>query len=129
MLLPALIIVWAGGALFCLGLSAWRHRVFMQTVKREAVPVSPRLERIAAGVGAQVGLKRLPVIASSLISSGPLVTGLARPVVLLPAWFENDYDEVQQRAALAHELSHVRRGDLWALQAAEVFVALLWFNP
>jgi hypothetical protein len=48
---------------------------------------------------------------------------------LLPAWFETDYDDTQQRAAIAHELTHVRRGDLWALQAAEFFLACLWFNP
>ncbi|MCA8901452.1 MAG: hypothetical protein KDA53_09395 [Hyphomonas sp.] len=126
---PVLFAIWAGGAILMLGLSLWRHHDFMQTVKREAVRVSPRLDRIAADVGARVGLKRLPVIASSFISSGPLVTGLIRPVVLLPAWFETDYDDVQQRAALAHELSHVRRGDLWALQVSEIFVALMWFNP
>ncbi|MCA8893224.1 MAG: hypothetical protein KDA56_15725 [Hyphomonas sp.] len=129
MLLPGLFIVWAGGALFIFGLSLWRQHVFMQTVKREAVNVSPRLQHIARQVGAQVGLKRLPVVASSFISSGPLVTGLVRPVVLLPAWFETDYDDTQQRAALAHELTHVRRGDLWALQLAEFFIACMWFNP
>ncbi|WP_375209076.1 M56 family metallopeptidase [Hyphomonas jannaschiana] len=129
MLLPGLFIVWASGALFVFGLSLWRQHVFMQTVKREAVNVSPRLQHIARQVGAQVGLNRLPVVASSFISSGPLVTGLARPVVLLPAWFETDYDDTQQRAALAHELTHVRRGDLWALQLAEIFIACMWFNP
>ena len=129
LVLPGLFILWAGGALICFSLSVWRQHVFMQTVRREAANVSPRLQLVARQVGAQVGLKRLPVIASSFISSGPLVTGLARPVVLLPAWFETDYDDVQQRAALAHELTHVRRGDLWALQIAELFVACLWFNP
>ena len=129
MMLPGLFIVWAGGAFCVFGLSLWRQHVFMQTVKREAVNVSPRLQHVARQVSAKVGLKRMPVIASSFISSGPLVTGLARPVVLLPAWFETDYDDTQQRAALAHELTHVRRGDLWALQLAEFFIACMWFNP
>jgi len=129
MLLPGLLIAWAGGTLFFFSLSLWRQHAFMQTVKREAVTVSPRLQRTSQQVGQQVGLKRLPVIASSFISSGPLVTGLVRPVVLLPAWFETDYDDTQQRAAIAHELTHVRRGDLWALQAAEFFLACMWFNP
>lgn len=128
-LVPGLFLVWAGGALLAFGLSVWRQHVFMQTVKREAVNVSPRLQHIAQQVGMQVGLKRLPVIASSFISSGPLVTGLFRPVVLLPAWFETDYDDTQKRAAIAHELTHVRRGDLWALQLAEIFIAAMWFNP
>ncbi len=128
-LVPGLFLIWAGGALLVFGLSLWRQHVFMQTVKREAVNVSPRLQHIAHQVSRQVGLKRLPVVASSFISSGPLVTGLVRPVVMLPAWFETDYDDTQQRAALAHELTHVRRGDLWALQLAELFIACMWFNP
>ncbi len=127
--MPILIGVWLAGALLTLGLSFWRHRTFMQTVHREAVSVSPHLQMRAARISQSVGLRRMPLIASSFISSGPLVAGLIRPVVMVPAWFETDYDETQQSAALAHELMHVRRGDLWALQISEIFVACLWFNP
>ena len=96
----------------------------MAVVHRERMPASPHLQALADQVARQVGLTRTPQIATSLISNGPLVTGLFRPIVLLPAWFEADYDDVQQRAALAHELTHVKRGDLWALQTGRTVCRL-----
>ena len=124
-----LLAVWVIGALVALVRNTAAQQSFMTVVAREKMPASPQLQALADDVARQVGLKRTPQIATSLISNGPLVTGLLRPIVLLPAWFEADYDRVQQRAALAHELTHVKRGDLWALQIAELFVACLWFNP
>jgi beta-lactamase regulating signal transducer with metallopeptidase domain len=128
-IITVLLAIWLIGALVSLVRNSAAQHDFMKIVAREKVPASPQLQALADDVARQVGLKRTPQIATSLISNGPLVTGLFRPIILLPAWFETDYDRVQQRAALAHELTHVKRGDLWALQVAELFVACLWFNP
>ena len=127
--LTTLLGIWIVGALIVIGRNAAAQHSFMSVIRRERRTPSDRLQGIAEQMARQVGLKRTPQIATSLISNGPLVTGLVRPIVLLPAWFESDYDDAQQRAALAHELTHVKRGDLWALQLAELFVACLWFNP
>lgn len=129
---PLLMIflgIWIAGGLISLARNMAAQHSFMSVIRRERRDPSARLQGIADQVARQVGLKRTPQIATSLVSNGPLVTGLFRPIVLLPAWFETDYDDAQQRAALAHELTHVKRGDLWALQLAELFVACLWFNP
>ncbi len=127
--LGTLMAVWAGGALYMFARSSLAHHGFMQTLRREELPASPELDALAENVAREIGLKHKPRVSTSLISSGPLVSGLLRPTVLLPAWFEDDYTPTQQRAALAHELTHIKRGDLWALQVSEIFVALLWFNP
>ena len=128
-LVATVLGIWLIGGLIVLARNIAAQHSFMAVVHRERMPASSRLQSIADQVARQVGLTRTPQIATSLISNGPLVTGLFRPIVLLPAWFEADYDDAQQRAALAHELTHVKRGDLWALQLAELFVACLWFNP
>ncbi|WP_290483951.1 M56 family metallopeptidase [Hyphomonas sp. UBA2515] len=129
LLLGTVLAVWAGGAIYMLARSSFAHHSFMQTLRREEMPASPELASLADDVARQIGLKRTPQISTSFISSGPLVSGLLRPTVLLPAWFEEDYTVSQQRAALAHELTHIKRGDLWALQMSEIFVSALWFNP
>lgn len=129
LLLGTLLTIWAGGALYMILRSSWAHHSFMNTLRREEMPPSPELARLAEAVARQVGMKKVPQVSTSFISSGPLVSGLLRPTVLLPAWFEQDYTQSQQRAALAHEMTHIKRGDLWALQVSEIFVALLWFNP
>jgi beta-lactamase regulating signal transducer with metallopeptidase domain len=132
-LLPALITAgiaaWIAGAVFLMARGLYAHWRFMQTVDREAMPVSAPMADLVDRIAAETGLSRPPRLVASLISRGPFVTGLFRPVIVMPAWFEDDYTPTEARAALAHELMHVRRGDLWALQVSELFVAAMWFNP
>lgn len=123
------VSAWAAGAVFMIARNLHAHWRFMQTVEREAMPVSARTEDLALRLAAETGLRRPPRLVASLISRGPFVTGLVRPTIVVPAWFEEDYTRIEARDALAHELMHVRRGDLWALQFSELFVAVLWFNP
>lgn len=124
-----LATVWAIGAVVALGVTMNRHRKFMQVVDAEALPASGKLEMMSADVAAEIGLRGEVRICNSLISSGPMVTGLLRPTVMLPVWFEDDYAPLEQRAAIAHELTHVKRKDLWMLQFAHAAMALQWFNP
>lgn len=123
------LAVWIAGVVFLLARSLHTHMQFMSVVEREGQPVTGELEALSIEVAREAGLKRMPRVFTSLISSGPFVTGLFRPSVVLPAWFAEDYSRTEARAAIAHELTHVKRGDLWALQASEIFVALMWFNP
>ncbi len=123
------IAAWVAGTVYFAARNLIAHWRFMQTVDREAMPVSAPMADLAARLARETGLKRPPRLVASLISRGPFVTGLFRPVVVMPAWFEDDYTPAEARAALAHELMHVRRGDLWALQVSELFVAAMWFNP
>ena len=127
---PGLVAIWLAGAALVLGLGLYRQWVFARIVRREASPASLALLTEATGVCQLIGLdRRRARVVTSFISDGPLVSGLFRPVVLLPAWFELDYAAEERKAALLHELTHVRRNDLWALQAATVFLSLQWFNP
>ena len=48
-------------------------------------------------------------------------------VVPVGLWSELSSDE--RIAVLHHELSHLRRGDLWKSLAARLILALHWFNP
>jgi TonB family protein len=60
---------------------------------------------------------------------GPAVLWAPRSLVLLPPDFFRHGDAAQRRLILAHECTHLRRGDpLWCL-LAEIAVAWLWFHP
>ena len=60
--------------------------------------------------------------------SVPVVSGLFRPVILLPA--EADSWPLNQRvAALRHELAHIHRKDLWTSLIAHLACAVYWFHP
>jgi len=61
--------------------------------------------------------------------SGPFAFGLLRRYIALPIGFERQYDPVERRLALAHELAHHRAGDLWTNFAGLLMLSLHWFNP
>ena len=58
----------------------------------------------------------------------PMVWGLFRPVILLPADAE-EWEPERQRAVLLHELAHIQRQD-WLIQMmGQITCAVYWFNP
>jgi hypothetical protein len=62
-------------------------------------------------------------------AGAPFVTGLFEPKVFLPTDFAQRFSAQEQQWVLVHELTHIRRRDLWARLVAEGFRALFWFNP
>jgi cell division protein FtsI (penicillin-binding protein 3) len=58
----------------------------------------------------------------------PAVTGVFRPVVLMPR-SSLGWDEARWRIVLLHELAHVRRRDCLAAMMAQIVCALHWFDP
>lgn len=60
---------------------------------------------------------------------GPMVVGLPRPRIVLPADFYDRYTTEEQLAILAHERTHRRRGDLWWNALAAVLRCAFWFHP
>lgn len=61
-------------------------------------------------------------------TSMPVVYGIWRPAVLLPAEAEG-WSEERQRMVLLHELTHVTRRDCLTQLLAQVACAVYWFNP
>jgi TonB family protein len=70
---------------------------------------------------------RRPILVSPGIR-GPVVLGVLRPVILLPA-DSATWTRSRRRAVLAHEAAHIRRRDPAILMAAHIATALYWFHP
>lgn len=62
-------------------------------------------------------------------ASGPLVFGVLRPRIVVPADFCGLLDAEQQRLVIAHERAHLARADLPAAAIASAIRCLHWFNP
>lgn len=56
----------------------------------------------------------------------PFVMGLLRPVIILP---DQPFSRQELRYILLHELTHLRRGDLWVRRASLLALAVHWWNP
>jgi beta-lactamase regulating signal transducer with metallopeptidase domain/protocatechuate 3,4-dioxygenase beta subunit len=59
----------------------------------------------------------------------PCVFGLFRPCILLPEFLTHADRAQQMIFALAHESSHLLRGDLWSWRLVRVGQFALWFQP
>lgn len=85
--------------------------------------------RILAGAR----VRRSPVKGVKLLGStgvsGPLAFGLRKRFIVFPHDALMRFDVEEHAMALAHELAHHRRGDLFANAFALVFLALHWCNP
>jgi TonB family protein len=58
----------------------------------------------------------------------PMACGLWRPRVILPA-SSRDWTAARLRIALAHEYSHIQRGDLYTQVLVQIVCCLYWFQP
>ncbi|MEM9740683.1 MAG: M56 family metallopeptidase [Pseudomonadota bacterium] len=128
-IITAIILLSITGAAVLVVRQLFAQWQFSRLIRNDSKPPSERLDVIAQDVQAIVGLTRNVPVRTSFLCGAPLVTGLLRPVILVPAWFEQDYTEDEQRIALTHEAMHVKRGDLLALQAAHFVAAIQWLNP
>ena len=89
-------------------------------------------EFAGAHVGAlaqRVGLTRGVEIVESAIVTVPMVLGLVRPVVIVPAGLHLVMPQQHLDAIVVHELEHVRRRDPWVAHVQVVVEALFAFHP
>ncbi len=74
-------------------------------------------------------LPRSLAVRSNKRLSGPVLTGIFKPTLLLPEGFTRQFSARQQALMIQHELVHYQRGDNLYNLAALIFVAVFWFNP
>lgn len=125
----ALVIAYAAGAILFVLHQLYTQRRFMTALLATSSPPPSALSSEAAACAARLGFRRTPAIRMAATAAGPLVAGVLRPIIILPAGFENDYARRERELVLAHELTHIRRGDLACAFAALLFRAAQWPNP
>lgn len=103
----ALAAAWLGVTTLLLGRAFRAYRTALAAA-RAAPHADPRATAILAGLATKLGV-RAPVLAIGAPTTGPHVIGALRPVVVVPAALLADAQLL--RAALLHELAHVRRRD------------------
>jgi beta-lactamase regulating signal transducer with metallopeptidase domain len=120
-----LILFWSLGVVLSFG-RLGRRWLHAQRLVAASVPVADPV--ITGTLEALAGRLRLRGVGVRYGAVGtPVLVGVLRPVIVLPAALEATPDEL--RLALAHELAHVRRRDLlWGWLPA-LSGCLFWFHP
>ncbi|MBB5352792.1 beta-lactamase regulating signal transducer with metallopeptidase domain [Haloferula luteola] len=124
-----LAMIWLGGCGGLLGFSILAHRRVLGRMRAAKVPTCESLSRWVDEAVKEVGLAKAPEVMVSRGVESPAVTGVFRPVLLLPAGFPGSLGEGQARLILLHELMHLKRFDLPLNALSWVIQAMHWFNP
>ena len=69
---------------------------------------------------------RPPKLYYNQLATTPMILGVFRPMIILP---DKDYTPQQLYAILSHELTHLRRKDVFIKWLTLFATALHWFNP
>ena len=77
----------------------------------------------------KLSLRATPVIAFCEHTAVPIVVGLLRPMILIPAAMVNGLTIEQLESVLTHELAHLRRRDHLMIVVQRVLEAILFFHP
>jgi beta-lactamase regulating signal transducer with metallopeptidase domain len=120
-------IAWTLGltAVVLIGLRRWHATA---RILRESTPAPNVVQADAVELATLLGLRRVPEIRVSAPAETPLVTGLLRPVVVLPGRLNTLSDE-QRRMVICHELAHLKRADLWLGCVPALAERMFFFHP
>jgi beta-lactamase regulating signal transducer with metallopeptidase domain len=124
-----LAAAWLVGVIACAAARWRRRRALKQRIVELDLDDYPSWSVALRRTATAMRLARVPRLGTLQGLTSPAVSGLLRPILLLPR-------EVLERAptrhdcnALLHEFAHIRRRDLWLDEACELLRALFWFHP
>lgn len=125
-LLPiAVAVATLGGAAVATAWLGWGALAAWRILAR-AEPAGGEATRLLAELAVPLPAPRLLV--SDRLGTAVAI-GLRRPAILLPRQMAAGGATSDLRAVLAHELAHVRGGDLWLLAGLRLVMVVLWVNP
>jgi beta-lactamase regulating signal transducer with metallopeptidase domain len=108
-------------------LAAW-HAVRRLRRRSHAIEYVPMLEQLAI-YGRLFGLRANPELIEVTGCDSPMLIGILRPAIVVPAETRRRLNSSEQAMVLGHELAHIRRADLlWNLVAALVR-SVFFFHP
>ncbi|WP_425397875.1 carboxypeptidase regulatory-like domain-containing protein [Aeoliella sp.] len=113
----------------CIIVLAWLILGGWQTycMVRSSDPSPPEVESLLSAL-CDAGDRRPHLRLSHWVATG-VALGLLRPMILLPQQYADRQDAEGLRLVLAHELAHLRRGDLWMLASIRGLIIVLWAHP
>ncbi len=123
------LLTWAIGAAVSLAMSVWRWRACLRRAGTVQRGEYAEFERSVGQLARRVGLRRSVRVLITRSPFGPAVTGLLRPTLLMPEGLLAEKTPAELKPLLAHELIHIRRGDLWAGLLQTIVLSLWWFHP
>jgi beta-lactamase regulating signal transducer with metallopeptidase domain len=131
-LATALLALWAIGVIFKAGASGAQYGAIRRLIVGATEVNSdtfPGVATAAREASEALKFKRTPRVMVTDVETDPLAVGLWNPVVLIGAKDVERLGPDEMRLLLAHEFSHLRRGDLWMGLVPMLAQNLFFFHP
>jgi beta-lactamase regulating signal transducer with metallopeptidase domain len=125
----SLLGLWSIGVLMAAArmLRQWRAA---RTLLQDSEPIADAtLNETFDRLSKALGLRRMPSLSQSASVCSPMLVGVFRQRIILPAVMLASHTAAQLEMMLAHELAHVRRRDLGWLWLFTLCEALFFFHP
>lgn len=121
------MIVWLAGAVIKLLAEICAYCFSMRSLKRMSLPVNDLMKwKMYRYVCEQKGIRRRPELMQNAGLSTPLLAGLFRTKLYLPAV---SYSAKELKLVYHHELTHYLHRDLWYKMLLRICASVYWFNP
>ncbi len=136
--MPYAVAVWLAGVLAC---SVWHVGGWLrvQRLRRGAQPLADGTneghwraasDRLSNMLGVRRAVRLLKLTGGGARDlAGPVVVGVLRPAVVIPAAVLTGLTPSQVEAVLAHELAHIRRHDYFINLLQTLVETLLFYHP
>jgi beta-lactamase regulating signal transducer with metallopeptidase domain len=124
----AIFAAWLLTALLLTGrvLLSYRH---LARLRSNATPLAAVYQERLQSLLQSCRARRPISLGCSQEITGPVVVGLARPVILFPESLLGRLTEAEFDMVVLHELAHVRRLDDWTNAVQKIIEAVFFFHP
>ncbi|MDB4743586.1 M56 family metallopeptidase [Planctomicrobium sp.] len=124
-----LIGIWLAGVLSLLGYIIGKRAQLFRFHRDTEIPPSDELLELVEVVSAELALVKTPKVLVTLHPTVPFASGFFKQVVVLPAHVAENTDSQELKLILAHEMTHLRRGDTLVGLLQLIVQVLWWFHP
>ena len=125
----AILSIWATGLALCAAFVFANQAGCWILIRKSSLEVDEQYSKALAELSGRLDVRRRVHLIVTSRPIGPAVFGLFRPSVLLPEPLLCGKHLEQVELVLAHELIHVRRGDIFVGKLQLVAQLIWWFNP
>lgn len=125
--LDAAALVWMSGCVLALLFPACSYVFYRKRLHSRAKPMDDvMVHTLLQGISKELHLKRSPAVMEYDGKISPMITGIFRPVLVLP---KQPYSGKELYFILRHELVHFKRHDVPVKLLLLAAGAVHWFNP
>jgi beta-lactamase regulating signal transducer with metallopeptidase domain/TolB-like protein len=123
------MLIWVSVSLSLFLVLAVQWRYYTRRIRRSIYAAPESMQVLLRTQAQALGIRKEVALCVSDSVTTPGVFGAFRPMILLPSKWHERFSSDELSSILAHELAHIKRGDLWIGWLTAVLTCLYWFHP